>query len=117
VPPVVFHLRSEIAEAQFVARIAREALSEKRSVLVLAPRKEFFPLIAHTFSRYGVPFTCSSNLLHTAVYSRWEVIKRLIEWAKNPNNNLATRAAIEAMIDGVGVPGIQEIEQRVSVPI
>jgi DNA helicase-2/ATP-dependent DNA helicase PcrA len=44
--PYIWNVPSDNAEAEWIARIARQAITERKSVLILAPKKEFFPRIS-----------------------------------------------------------------------
>lgn len=43
--PDIWHLSSESFEAKVTAAIAHDAIQEKKTVLILVPKKEFFPLL------------------------------------------------------------------------
>ncbi len=103
--PSIWQFPSELAEAEMVAKIARSAIPEK-SVLVLAPKKEFFPEISDALCRHNVPHDCPSP-----IPERIEIVKQIIDWAKNPSDNLSTRVVIEHLINNKGiskVPGAKK---------
>ncbi len=106
-PPVIRQTSSEIAEAELVARIARKAVGEKKSVLVLAPKKAFFSRISKTLVRYGVPHTSPVNLLTESVNKRIESVIPFFEWIGNRDNNFILRRLIEELINkgAAKVPG------------
>jgi DNA helicase-2/ATP-dependent DNA helicase PcrA len=52
--PSIWQLPSEVAEAKKVARIARSSVHDRKRVLILVPKKEFFPLIIQELSEIGV---------------------------------------------------------------
>jgi DNA helicase-2/ATP-dependent DNA helicase PcrA len=105
--PKVWHVPSEGAEARRVARIARQAVGEHKTVLVLAPKSAFFPRLSRVLCEYGVPHDCQENLLADATSDRLSAAWQLLEWTQDPSDNLLTRRAIECVIDnGVAkVPG------------
>lgn len=105
--PRVWQVPSEDAEAHWTARIARRAVSENKTVLILAPKSAFFPRLSRTLAQYGVPHDCSSSLLSGSVSHRLWVLSTLLEWVENPEDNFLTRLAIEcAMNNGAAkVPG------------
>ncbi len=97
--PRIWQLPSEIKEAHWVARIARDAVSKKKSVLVLAPKKDFFPLISDKLNSYGIPHVSPVNLLSEETNKRLNVIRRVLDWVKNPDSSFATRVVAETLID------------------
>jgi len=105
--PKVWCVPTELAEAEWVARIARQAVGEHKTVLVLAPKRAFFPLLSHALSRYGVSHDCQENLLPDHITKRFVVAWHLLEWAQDPSDNFLTRLAVECVINnGVAkVPG------------
>ena len=105
--PKVWHVPSELAEAKRVAWIARQAVGEHKTVLVLAPKRAFFPGLSRVLSQYGVSHDCQENLLPDAVSDRLSVAWQLVEWIQDPSDNFLTRLAIECVINnGVAkVPG------------
>lgn len=105
--PRIWGCRSEISEAQWVARIARAAVAKGKSVLVLAPKKDFFPLVIKTLHKYGVPCIRPMNLLTREANKRLKVIERILGWVRNQGDSFLTRVALEILIDhGIAkVPG------------
>ena len=103
----VWHVPSEDAEAQWVARIARKAVGEHKTVLVLAPKSAFFPRLSRVLSQYGVSHDCQADLLPEAISDRLSVAWQLVEWVQDPTDSFLTRLAIECVINnGVArVPG------------
>lgn len=123
--PFIWQVPSDNAEADWIARIARKAVSEKKSVLVLAPKKEFFARISYALRNYGVPHGCPVNLLPDNVNGRLTTVSNILNWIKNPEDNFLTRLAIESLLDhgSTKVPGADKskrcspetIEKRISV--
>ncbi len=72
--PKVWQVPSEDAEAQWVARIARQAVGEHKTVLVLAPKSAFFPRLSLALNQYGVSHDCQENLLSDTINDRLSVI-------------------------------------------
>jgi len=97
--PSIWHVPDDRAEAEWVARIARQAVREKKTVLVLVPKKEFFPRISLALREYGVPHECPANLLPDRVNRRLKVLFGLLKWVKEPENTFLTRLAIESLIN------------------
>lgn len=97
--PSIWHVPSVRAEAEWVARIARQAIGEKKTVLILAPKKEFFLHISRALHNYGVPHERPTNLLPYAVDRRLQVLFRIMEWVRDPESNFLTRLAIESLIN------------------
>jgi hypothetical protein len=97
--PKVWQVPSEDAEAQWVARIARQAVSEHKTVLVLAPKRAFFPRLSRVLSWYGVSHDCQENLLPDAISDRLSVVWQLVEWIQDQDDNFLTRLAIECVIN------------------
>jgi DNA helicase-2/ATP-dependent DNA helicase PcrA len=102
-PPYLWHLPSEITEAKFVAGIAQAAVQEKKTVLILVPKKEFFPLLMKYLTRRQVPYNCSIDLLPDRV----GVAKRFIDWVQKTDDSFMTRLVVEDLINGgfAHVPG------------
>ncbi len=105
-PPHIWHLSSETFEARVTAAVARDAIQGKKTVLILAPKKEFFPLLLRELKKQQVPHNCSIDLLP----SRVAIAKRFIDWVQNPDDNFLTRLVIEDLINkGVAaVPGAEK---------
>jgi len=124
-PPVVRQLPSENSEAHLTARVARQAIGKKKSVLILAPKKDFFPKISDTLNYYGIPHSSPTNLLPTAVNKRLDVIHNLLRWVQKPSDSFLSRVAIEELLNhGLArVPGSKKdrncseetIQKRISV--
>jgi DNA helicase-2/ATP-dependent DNA helicase PcrA len=98
-PPRILQLPSEKAEAKMVANITQEAVEGNNTVLVLAPKKEFFPLISKALNQRGVPHICPVNLLPEAVDRRLHVIVNILKWVENPSDNFLTRIVVENLLD------------------
>jgi len=109
-PAKIWQLPSERSEAEWVARKSREAVSQNKTVLILAPKKEFFPIISDTLNQYGIPHVGPTSLLPPATLSRFGIVSNILQWAKNPNDSFATRVALEIMIDHstMRVPGARK---------
>jgi DNA helicase II / ATP-dependent DNA helicase PcrA len=105
--PVIWQLPSETAEAEMVARVAQFHVKKKKSVLILAPKKDFFRLISKKLYEYNVPHDCPINLLPEAVNKRVAIAKRCLDWVSNPTGNFMTRLVVEDLINtGIAkVPG------------
>lgn len=104
--PYIWQFPSELAEAEMVARIARHFIPEK-TVLILVPKKEFFPLISNALYSHNVPHECPVDLLP----ERIEIVKHFINWVTNTANSFITRLVVEDLInnDGIAkVPGARK---------
>jgi DNA helicase II / ATP-dependent DNA helicase PcrA len=99
--PYIWQFPSELAEAEMVAKIARYFIPEK-TVLILAPKKEFFPLISNALNSYNVPHESPIDLLP----ERIGIVKHFINWVLNPYSNFITRLVIEDLINSKGVAKI-----------
>ena len=93
--PKVWHVPSEEAEAQWVARVARQAVGEHKTVLVLAPKSAFFPRLSRALSQYGVSHDCQEDLLPDAISDRLSVAWQLIEWVQDPTDSFLTRLGVD----------------------
>jgi len=105
--PYIWHLPSEKTEAKFVAVIAKEAVQQKKTVLILVPKKEFFQLLMDALTKRKVPHSCSIDLLPDRV----EIAKRFTDWVQNPSDSFQTRLIIEDLINkGIAsVPGANKM--------
>lgn len=103
--PSIWKFLSEIAEAKMVAKIARSSIPQK-TVLILVPKKEFFPLISKELSNQNVPHECPIDLLPERV----QIVKHFVDWVKEPFDNFFTRIVIEDLINnGIAkVPGAKK---------
>lgn len=101
--PAIWKLPSEVAEAKKVAQIARSSIHDRKTVLILVPKKEFFQLITQKLSDYGVAYDCTESFLPRRI----ESVKRLFDWIGNPNASFQTRLVVEDLINsGIAkVPG------------
>jgi superfamily I DNA/RNA helicase len=97
--PYIWQLPSEISEAEMVAKAAKYYIKHKKTVLILAPKKDFFSLISKHLSRYNVPHECPINLLPETVNKRLALAKRFVDWVSNPSDSLITRLIIEDLIN------------------
>jgi DNA helicase-2/ATP-dependent DNA helicase PcrA len=93
--PYLYFLASNNFEAKVAAAIARDAIQEKKTVLILAPKKDFFPLLIKELTRKQVPYNCSIDLLP----ERMGIAKRFIDWVQKPNDTFITRLVIEDLIN------------------
>ncbi len=102
----IWQLPSELSEAEMVAKISRHYVPEK-TVLILAPKKEFFPLISDALYDQNVPHECPVDLLP----ERIEIAKHFIDWVTNPTNSFITRLVVEDLINNdcsTKVPGARK---------
>jgi len=100
--PEIWHLSSESYEAKMTAKIAHDAVQEKKTILILVPKKEFFPLLLKELTRRQVPHNCSVDLLP----NRIRIAKRFTDWIQNPNDSFLTRQVIEDLIDSKGIAAV-----------
>jgi len=119
----IWQLPSDLSEAEMVAKISRHFVPEK-TVLILAPKKEFFPLISDALYDQNVPHECPVDLLP----DRIEIAKHFIDWVTNPTNSFITRLVVEDLINNdcsAKVPGARKdsrctpetIRRRISVEV
>lgn len=103
--PYLWQLPSDIAEAHMVAKITKHFIP-KKTVLILVPKKEFFPLISKELCNLNVPHECPLDLLP----ERIGIAKHFIDWIRNPDDNFSTRLVIEDLINkGIAhVPGAKK---------
>ena len=97
--PFIWQLPSDGSEAEMVAKITQYYVKKKNSILILAPKKDFFPLISKKLSEYNVPHDCPTNLLPYQVDKRTSIVKRCLEWLASPADNFLTRLVIEDLIN------------------
>jgi len=104
--PYIWHLPSNVSEAEMVAKVSRYFINKKKSVLILAPKKEFFPLIMEKLCEYDVPHECPVTFLP----ERIRTAKRFIDWVASPNDSFMTRLVVEGLINiGIAhVPGVHK---------
>lgn len=102
-PPFLYHMSSDNFEAKVTTAIAQGAIQEKKTVLILAPKKDFFPLLIKELTRKQVPHNCSIDLLPDRVATA----KRFIDWVQNSGDTFLTRLVIEDLVTGgiANVPG------------
>ena len=105
--PKVWHVPSENAEAHWAARLARQAVGEGKTVLILAPKSAFFSRLSRMLSQYGVPHDCRTSLLAPPVMRRLSVVWDLLEWLRDPSDSFRARVALERVINNgaAKVPG------------
>jgi len=104
--PQIWQLPSELSEAEKVAKIARDFIQKKKSILILVPKKEFFPLITQELSKRGIAYSCPISFLPERV----EIAKLFIDWATISSDSFKTRLVIEELINkGIAhVPGVKK---------
>lgn len=95
--PEIINVKSDLAEANLVTQISREALSEGKSVLVLVPKKSFFKRLSYNLRKHGIPHICPINLLPDWVNDRFQTIEHILNWVKDPEDNFKLRLAIETL--------------------
>ena len=93
--PKIFQIPSEKSEARFVAKTALNALRDKKTVLLLVPKKEFIPTLTNELNKWNIPYCCSVNF----VPERIETIKKIFNWLTNPDDNFNTRVLVEYLIN------------------
>lgn len=101
--PYIWQAPSETTEAKVVANIARSSLEKGKTVLILAPKKDLFPLLIEKLQKRHVPYDCDENFLP----ERINIANRVLKWVENPTDNFVTRIVIETLINrGIArVPG------------
>jgi len=104
--PDIWQLPSELSEAKMVAKVARRFTQEKKSILILVPKKEFFPLITEELSKRGIVYSCPISFLPERV----EIAKLFMDWTIDPSDSFKTRLVIEELINkGIAhVPGAKK---------
>jgi DNA helicase-2/ATP-dependent DNA helicase PcrA len=104
--PCIWQLPSELSEAERVAKTARQFIQEKNSILILVPKKEFFPLISQELSKRGIVYSCPISFLPERV----EIAKLFVDWTTIPSDTFTTRLVIEELINkGIArVPGAKK---------
>ncbi len=104
--PQVWQIPSDKAEAKMVAVIARHFIQEKKSILILVPKKEFFPLITQELSKRGIVYSCPISFLP----GRVEIAKLFVDWVTIPSDSFKTRLVVEELINnGIAkVPGARK---------
>ena len=105
----IWQLSSDKAEAIKVAVIARQFIQEKKSILILVPKKEFFPLITQELSKRGIVYSCPISFLP----GRVEIAKLFLDWATIPSDSFKTRLVVEELINnGIAkVPGARKYQK------
>lgn len=93
--PFIYYCPSEITEAKMVALIAKSAVQDKKDVLILAPKKQFFPLIIKELLQWGLYSDCQVSFLP----KRFEIADRFLSWVKGPKNSFITRLIVEDLIN------------------
>jgi DNA helicase-2/ATP-dependent DNA helicase PcrA len=107
--PQIWKLLSDKAEAKMVAVITRQFIQEKKSILILVPKKEFFPLITQELSKRGIVYSCPISFLPERV----KIAKLFIDWATIPSDSFKTRLVVEELINnGIAkVPGARKYQK------
>ena len=113
--PYLWHLPSEITEAKVVAGIAQAAVQEKKTVLILVPKKEIFPLLMKYLTKRQVPHSCSIDLLPDRV----GIAKRFIDWVQKTDDSFKTRLVVEDLTNGgiAHVPGADKDKKSTEATI
>ena len=93
--PYIYYVPSEITESKMVANIAKSAIQDKKDVLILVPKKEFFPLIIEELSRRGLYPDCQVSFLPERV----GIANRFLMWVEAPDNSFLTRLIVEDLIN------------------
>lgn len=109
--PDIWQLRSELEEAKWVARGARKFNHEKKSVLILAPKKELFILVAKELKNLDVPFTGQENLFPKYLNDHINSIESFLKWIAKPHDSFLTRLVIEELLNrgSAKVPGAKKL--------
>jgi len=104
--PQIWQLPSDKAEAKMVAIIARQFIQEKKSILILVPKKDFFSLITQELSKRGIGYSCPISFLPERV----KIAKLFANWVITPSATFTTRLVIEELIDkGIAhIPGAKK---------
>lgn len=105
--PEVWQLPSDRGEAKMVARLARDCIDRKKSLLVLAPKRDFFRLISAELRSWGVAHECPASLLPRNTELRLHSARLFLKWIEDPEDNFATRLVVEELINrgAAKVPG------------
>ena len=90
---------SEEEEANAVAKFAKRISHEDKTVLILAPRKDLFSLIAKKLSFHKVAFTGQECLLPRYVDDHVDSLTIFLKWIKEPKDNFNTRRVIEELMN------------------
>jgi DNA helicase-2/ATP-dependent DNA helicase PcrA len=92
--PSIMQFPSELAEAEKVASIAKRSIPLK-TVLILAPKKEFFPLLSKALDDHGVPHGQPSELLPESI----DDLGVYLDFLATPTDSFRARVAIEHLIN------------------
>ena len=103
--PAIMQFPSEQAEAKMAAYIAKRSIPAK-TVLILAPKKEFFPLLSNALDDYGVPHEQPAELLPESIND----LGGYLDFLANPTDSFRTRVAIEDLINRgpMKIPGAKK---------
>jgi hypothetical protein len=90
-----------------VAKASRYFINKKKTVLILAPKKEFFPLIIEKLCEYDVPHECPVTFLP----ERIRTAKLFIDWVASPNDSFKTRLVVECLIN-IGIAHVAGVDKN-----
>ena len=93
--PKIYRVPNEKGESKFLALLSLKALRDKKTVLILVPKKEFIPGIARELDKWNIPYNCSINLIPERIM----MINKIYNWKLKSNNNFDTRVIIEYLIN------------------
>lgn len=105
--PVVWQLPSDLAEAEMVARASNFFINDKKSVLVLAPKKDLFRMISKELRKRRIAHACPISLIPDNIQSRLKTVSIFLNWIQSPKDNFLTRLVIEELINqgSAKIPG------------
>jgi len=105
--PYVWQFYSVDFEAQAVAKVASEFLSQKKDVLVLVPRATLYHSISKALDDLRVPYSGPAPSFAWGAADRFNSASRLARWLCSPTSNIDSRLVMEELLDrGVcSVPG------------
>lgn len=106
----IWQFGSEKKEAEMVARIAQQYIQDNKSILILVPKKDFFPIIMQELSKKGILYSCPVNFIPKNV----QIINLFIDWLIDANDSFKTRLALEALINCNGIAKVPGAEKRKS---
>ena len=90
---------SEAVEAEWVARITRESIDDKKSVMVLAPKRSLFPKISKALLKYKIAHFTPVSPLGDSTNDKLVILLRILTWLRNPADNFAARVAAEELLN------------------
>lgn len=105
--PYVWQFYSLQFEAEAVASIAAEFLSQKKDVLVLVPRGTMYRPIAKAMDDMDVPYSGPVPSVAYGTADRLKSAERLSRWLCSPTANIETRLVMEELLNqgACHVPG------------